>query len=119
MHEVVCNGILQRTRRTPNPFTAHRVRLFFVDVAGELYHLNGGEGTFGAFVAERSSGAVERLLVVVDGEYAEYYGDVAVAVEYCDALCDALAYVVEVRSASADDASEDDDGVVCSGFDEL
>lgn len=93
--------------------------LFFADVAGELDHLDGGEGTFGAFVAKASAGAVCGLLMIVGGEDAEDDGNVAVAIEQRNALSDALAYVVEMWCAAAYDASEDNDNVVGAAFDEL
>ena len=97
----------------------HAETLFFADVASELDHLDGGEGTLGAFVAEGAAGAVCGLLMIVGGEDAEDDGYVAVAVEQRNALGDALAYVIEVRRATADDAAEDDDNIVGAAFDEL
>ena len=93
--------------------------LFFADVAGELDHLDGGEGAFGAFVPEASTGAVCSLLMIVGGEDAEDDGNITVAIEQRNALGDTLAYVVEVRCTAAYDASEDNDNVVGAAFDEL
>ena len=68
---------------------------------------------------EAAAGAVEGVLLVVDGEHSEDDRYVAVGVEGGDALGDAVADIVEVGCAAADDAAEDDDGVVEACLDEL
>ena len=70
-------------------------------------------------MAGGTSDAVEGLLFVFNGEEAEYDWGVAVGVEGCDALCHALANVVEVGSVATDYAAEYDDCVKRFGFDEL
>ena len=78
----------------------------------ELCHLDGYDGALVALVAEAASGADECLLHVVGGEQAEDHGDVVCGVEACNALRDALTDVVEMGCLAADDAAEDDDGVI-------
>lgn len=73
---------------------------------GEANHVDCSFGSFGAFVAESSSGAVESLLLVVDGEHSEYYGTLGVEVELSHAFGHALAYVVEVGCIATDYASD-------------
>ena len=82
-----------------------------LDGAGEAHHGDSCLGGFDAFVAEGADGAVEGLLLVVDGEDAEDYGDVAVGVERGNALSDRLADVVEVGRVAANHATDGDDGI--------
>ena len=86
--------------------------LFGHNGALEGDHLDSGFGSFCTFIAERAAGAVEGVLFGIDGQYTEDNGGVAVGVEGCDALSDALADVVEVGSAAAYYAAEYDDGIV-------
>lgn len=67
--------------------------------------MDGGFGGFGAFVAETASGAVEGLLLVVDGEHAEYYRAFGVEVELGESVGDCAAYVVEVGCVAPDYAA--------------
>ncbi len=55
----------------------------------EGYHLYGCLGSFGAFVAEPASRAVESLLLVKHGEHSEYHRDVAFGIQVGYALGDA------------------------------
>ena len=84
-----------------------------------MYHCDGGFGGFGALVAECASGAVKCLLLIFDGEDAEDHGDVAVGVQRRYALGYRLADIVKVGCIAADDASEDDDGIVLRGLNQL
>ena len=92
----------------------------------EVGHLDGGDGGFGAFVAEAASGSLLRFLKAVDCQHAEDDGDSAACVDVGDALRHSLAYVVEVWRVAAYDAADDDDRVgaervdgCCCGVDEL
>lgn len=73
------------------------------------------EGSFGSlrtFVAEDTSGAVEGLLLVVDGQDAEDYRGGTQRVKLGDPLRGDLADVVEMRSIAADYAAEHEHGIV-------
>lgn len=72
----------------------------------EFCHLYGIYGAFVALVAEPSAATVFGLLQVVGGEQAVDYGNFALCIELGNAVCNALANVVEVRSLAADDATE-------------
>ena len=77
----------------------------------EFRHLDGIYGTLVPLVPEPSTTAVLCLLQVVCGEKTIDDGDVLCGVEVCNAVCDTLADVVEMRGFAPDDTSEDDDGV--------
>lgn len=78
----------------------------------EFRHLYGIYGAFISLVAEASAATVFGLLQVVGGEQAVDYGYFALGVELGNAVCHALANVVEVRSFAAYDAAENYYGVI-------
>ena len=78
----------------------------------EFCHFDGDDGALITLVAVLATCTIAGLLEVVGGEEAEDDGDVARGVETGDTLCDALTDVVEVGRLAADDAAEDDHGVV-------
>lgn len=87
----------------------HNSQLSIINVklkALEFRHLYGIYGAFISLVAEASAATVFGLLQVVGGEQAVDYGYFALGVELGNAVCHALANVVEVRSFAADDATE-------------
>ena len=76
-----------------------------------MHHLDGAPGALAALVAKIAAGAVDGLLLVVDGEDTEDDGDVAVGVEGRHALRDTLADIVKVGRVAAYHAAKDDDGI--------
>ena len=75
-------------------------------------HLDGGLGGLGTLVAQRATGTVEGILLIVHGEDSENHRDVAIGVEGGDTLGDALAYIVEVGRSATDNAAEDDYSII-------
>ena len=78
----------------------------------ELSHFDGVDGTFVALVAQPASTTVLGLFEIVGGEQAVDDGNGAGGVEMGYALGDALTDVVEMGCLAADDAAQDNDGVV-------
>ena len=78
----------------------------------ELRHLDSIDSAFIALVAVLATAAVERLLQVVGGEQAVDDRYLACGVETSDAVSNTLADIVEVRSLTANHATEDNHGVV-------
>ena len=91
----------------------------FFDTAGEVDHFDGGFGGFGTFVAEGASGAIECVLLVVDGEFTENHGRVAVGVQLCYTLGHTLAHIIEMWGAATDYTAEHYHGIVKACFYEL
>ena len=71
------------------------------DLVLEVNHHDSGFGGLGALVAEGTAGAVNGVLLGVDGEDPEDYGGITVGVEGGDSLGYALAYVVEMGRSAA------------------
>ena len=90
---------------------------FYIELIGfalELRHLYGVNGAFVAFVAILAAATVESLLAVVSGEQAVDDGYLTCGVETSDAVSNTLADIVEVRSLTANHATEDNHGVIAS-----
>ena len=78
-----------------------------IGFALELRHLYGVNGAFVALVAILAAATVESLLAVVGGEQAVDDRYLACGVETSDAVSNTLADIVEVRSLTANHATED------------
>ena len=83
-------------------------------VLGEVGHFDGGFGSLGTFVAQGAAGTIDGLLQVVGGEDAEDDGHLLRRVQVGATLGGAVAHIVEVRCAAADDAADHDDGVIAA-----
>ena len=78
----------------------------------EFCHLDGDDGALITLVAETASRTILGLLHVLCGQQTEDNGNVVRRVESGNALGDSLTDVVEMGSLAADDAAEDNDGVI-------
>ena len=84
----------------------------YLDEILEFRHLNGINCAFVALVAILATATVESLLLVVSGKQTIYNRYLACGVESCNACCNALADVVEVRSLTANYATQDNHCII-------
>ena len=71
------------------------------------------------FVAEDTTGTVECILLCVHSQHPEYDRRIAVGVERRDALGDALAHIVEMRSPATHHAAEHNHRIIHAGLYQL
>lgn len=88
-----------------------------VDLFPTFYHLDGGDGTFVAFVAEHSATTFLCLLECVAGEQAVDNGNLAFFIQVGQSVCYALTDVIEVWCVASNDTSDGDDNVYQTGAD--